>query len=429
MSNLAESTTKATATPAATGGATLTPDAGAAATTVPVGVAGGGPQSVDDFLDSMGAAGAVEALKEATEESTQRRGDTEVVSGEDGLTTETEGEGSREGAKVEGEQAEDLDQDQGLDAVEQAKAEQLKSGVLSELKKKGVGDGLCDRIAGLFVKDIKSRQALAKRDEIIGTKDSELEDLKAQLSEAASKATLGPSGPLAHLDSLEKVENVQRTVDANLEWIEERPEGWERHFPADGDEVPNGLTSEQKLAKFQREQIKLLQLLPSQLKVLTEREDARKKLKATAPTLFQAGHEDAKALREFYAEDPRTRVDADEVFRLYHKAKKMEAEEAAGLAKYHRVDLKASSSSDKTKNGAGNGNGHSNGNGNGNGHSVKQDPESGSRKSTSIILPAPKAAARIPVRSQGLSPREAVKERLEHGSVDAEEWAEAQAGN
>jgi hypothetical protein len=104
----------------------------------------------------------------------------------------------------------------------------------------------------------------------------------------------------------------------------------------------------------------------------------------------------------------------------------MEAEEAAGLAKYHRVDLKASSSSDKTKNGAGNGNGHSNGNGNGNGHSVKQDPESGSRKSTSITLPAPKAAARVPVKREGKSPLEAIAERATTTGHSWEDYQDAQ---
>jgi hypothetical protein len=412
-----------------------------------VGVAGGSDAvNAEDFLDAAFGVGDAEAPEKKDEVNTeaQRRGGVEGSgSGEERLTEEDEeqGAGSREQEEVRsGLEEEELraraEAEVAAEAEAKAEAEalaaaasgevkigQFEQGVLKTLREKGVPEALVKRTSALFVKDIKNRQAIAERDE-------KITNLETQLGEVASKATLVPSGPLAHLDTQEKVDEAHREATHNLDWIENKPSNWQAYFPDDGEEVPeaNRQTGEQKLESFRRRNLEMLKLLPAQSKVVTQRAGARETLKAKLPTVFETGHADAKLLAEFYQTDPRQRADADEVFRLYLKGKRIEEEEASGDAKWHRVDLKSTSKTAKS-NGAANGNGHENGRGLIPPKGGTTNSESESRKSSNIQLPAPKSAARIPVKPQGLSPKEQINQQLQAGSVDAEAWAEAQASN
>lgn len=440
--DMAESNNKSTATTAAAGGVSPTPAAGAAGPVLNGGVAGGLSQSIDweDHLDAIGVTGAGEA---PNQEELQSDGAAELLSGEEdegkgqrtqevrGQRSDVKGQGEGEGAADEEEEEEEQEQETETDTSAESatatagKLGQFELGVLKTLRDNKIPESLQKRIAKSFEKEIRNRDALSQRDGIISTKDTELAELRSKLETAATQATQAPSGPLAHLDSIEKVENARAEVHQYLQ-AARNPDWVAHYFPDDGENVRNPQSGLQKFEAWKEQQIEVLAALPYQAKIVTERAEARKKLLTALPTVAKPEHEDAKALQGFFASDPRTRTDADEVFRLYLRAKKIEENEAKGI-RYHAIDPNASSK--KSVNGQGstvNGNG-SNGHAHANGDHAS--PESNGRKS-SLTLPAPRTAARVPVRSQGSTPLEAVNKQLEAGQpVDAESWAEAQAAS
>lgn len=427
---MAESTNKSPATTSAAGGIPSNPEAGAAGPVSVNGLAGGASLNAEDFLDSIMEPAPGDAPNgEESQGTTDSEGEEQVQGQGQDQTQGQDQESKGKGDATEGDEAEEQEQETATGAAESAttgkpQLGQFEQGVLKTLRESKVPEALQKRIAKSFEKEIKNRDALTKRDEIIATKDQELEQLRTQMQESALAVTQAPAGPLAHLDTPEKVEKTRQDVTHNLQWAKKADaDSLAKHFPDDGEDVPESrrLTGQEKFERWKEEQYSYLELLPVQAQIVTTRAESRKKLQQAMPDLVKPGSEDAKALASFYGTDVRARTDSDEVFRLYMKARKMEAEEARGV-RYHRIDPTATA---KKPGANGNGNGHINGHGG----DAEGGPESNGRKS-SISLPAPRTAARVPVRSQGPDPRTEVQKQLQNGqSVDAESWAEAQGAN
>ena len=335
---MADQTNKATVTPAASVGVSPTTDAGAATTpTAPILA-----ETWEDSLDRQGAALAAQAQANSGDKTQAEDQAAETEEADADKTAETTEEPAEQDTEAEDTETTETETEEADETATEAPAGKFEKGVLKELTEKGISPALQKRIASLFKKEPANRQAIADRDAILTTKDGEIETLKTQLAEAGTKATtIAPSGPLAHLDTLEKLQAATDMATQNLQWAETRRD-FDRYFQ-DDDTVDegSGRTAEQKFQDFKAQQLWILSNQAKQTAILIKREEIRKALKKSKPELFIAENADSKAFVEFYATDPRTREDADEVARLYLKAKKQEEEEATGNFKYHRIDIKA----------------------------------------------------------------------------------------
>lgn len=345
---------------------------------------------MDAFLDSS-FPGAEAQTEDHSEEV-----DTETADAQAAETTEDpenpeESEESDQTEETENSEAAATD----TDTDTEKPVGQFEKGVLATLAKAKIPDSLQKRIAKAFSNEIKHRTALTQREEALKSKDEELAAIQTQLAEAGQKVAPVPSGPLAHLDSLEALEAAARQATAFLRWKEGPMEDFDKFFK-----------DEEAFKAYQADALYILEHQAAQAKVLSERKQTREKLKAASPTFFQPDHADAKALKEFYATDPRTRADADDVFRLYMKARKQEEEEAKGI-RYHRITPTAKAPAVGEEDDA-------------------ADSPTAKGKSTSFKLPPPKPSAprRVPVLP-ATSRKAAMWEKSRTAPVDAEELMEA----
>jgi len=370
-------------------------------------------ETLDEFLDRTSAGGTAQAQTPSGDKShaddqvpedaeTGKPGDAETGEQEhtgSGEEQDTTAAGNPEAAETEGK--EDDNANAG-DAPGQLG--QFERGVLEKLRDAKIPAALQKRIAKSFEKEINNRKAIAQRDEILNSKDGEIETLKTQLSEAGTKATLvAPAGPLAHLDTLKKLQAATEPAAHNLRWLKNPTVDFSRYFVDDADTVPRPRTAEQKQQEFESEQLEILEHQAKQALILTARQQTREKLKKSKPEFFNADHEDGKAFDGFFAVDPRTREDADEIARLYLKAKRQEEEEASGNFKYHRIDIKAARANGALggpgAKAAPNGDTHANG-ANTNGQRAAH-PQVNGRNGASPTLPSPHRSTTIPTRPAG----------------------------
>lgn len=392
---------KATVTPVVTEGDSPTSAASVNAPVITPNVA----ESFDDFLDKQG--------EDLAARSQTPKGEPKA---EDTPAPEVEAEPEQSGeANPEGEVDTEAEKEENkpTDPVEPEPEGKFEKGVLSKLKEANIPESLQKRIKASFEKEIKNREALADRDAILTTKDAEIEALKAQLSEAGNKATVAPSGPLAHLDTLEKLQEATDIATQNLEWAETRQD-FERYFQDDptADEG-TGRTAEQKFQEFKAQQLWILRNSPKQAKVLTKRQELRDTLKKSKPDLFRADHEDAKAFADFFTSDPRTREDADQLAADAILGARIRREEATGNFKYHRIDLQAAKANGAmgVKGSAESNGAHTNGEVN------------GGRK---VTLPTARPVSRIPTKPEGKPRLQQLAEQATNGGHTLDDYLDAQ---
>jgi len=399
-------TNKATVTPTATAGDSPTATAPVNAPIPNPAVA----ESFDDFLDRQGESLAAKAQSKSGEPKPEEPTD----------PAEAEEPDAEKAAEPEAKEEVDTSKEESEETKEQAATDEeaaepegkFEKGVLAKLKEAKIPESLQKRIAKAFEKEIKNREALAERDEILVSKDSEIEALKTRLSEASDKATIIPSGPLAHLDSLEKLQEAVDAATHNLQWAETRND-FERYFKDDdGADEGNGQTAEQKFQEFKAQQLWVLKNQPTQAKVLIKRQELRESLKKSKPDLFRAESEDAKAFSEFFKNDPRTREDADQLAADAIRGRRIREEEATGDFKYHRIDLKAAKA-----NGAIGATKHT-ANGSTNGSEVN-----GSRQ---VSLPSARPVTRVPTKPQSKPKLQQLAEQASNGGHSLDDYLDAQ---
>jgi len=224
------------------------------------------------------------------------------------------------------------------------------------------------------------REQLKTRETELAAERTKAADAEARLVE---KFTAAPSGPLAHLDTPEKLKTAAEQAAGFMRWETTRPD-FEKYYQDDPDTVPENLrrTAEQKCQDDKADQLRVLTHHAEQAEILNKRSATRETLKKEKPELFNPAHEAGKDRLDLYASDPRTRADFDQLIADAQRGRLIREEEASKTALYHRIDLKKA-----RENGAKGANGHANGNGNGNGSKDK------------LTLPPISSQHRAPVKS------------------------------
>ncbi len=408
MLHMAKSTENkaASVAPVAASGESPTP---AASPTTPI-ITPPVAESFDSFLDRQGDA---LAAKGQTPSGDKPKADDQAAP-----ESEAEPELKPDEAKPEGEEDTDkVEEEEGEEQSTEGEAEtppdaRIELGVEKELTDKGVSPALRKRLKGLFKSDIELKSALAERDSILATKDSEIETLKGQLTEAGGKATIIPSGPLAHLDSTEKLDQATKDATHNLQWAS-NPVGFEQHFQDDPETVPvhRRRTADEKFEAFKEYQLQLLANAPEQARINAKRQATRESLKKTRPEFFKPDHEEAKAFASFFASDPRTREDADQLAADAIRGRREREEEATGKIKYHRTEIQPLKPSVKDANG-----------------DKASDSENGEVRSpkAQVKLPSARPVTRVPTKTEGKPRLQQLAEQATSGGHTYEDYVDAQ---
>lgn len=457
QTDMAESKTKASATPATPAGPSPTAGAGAAAS------ASSGPvaESFDDFLDRTGGAepaaqaqtnpgkakatpGAdpsgekptqaqdqdpddAAAQADAPEGSQEPGGAGEQEQPSETAETETPGDGDPAEAEQEGEGEGEAKPD--APAQKQpTEMGQFERGILSQLKEAKIPEAVQKRIQRAFQKEIANRNAIAERDAILQTKDAENEQLKTQVQAANEKATWAPAGPLAEFDSIEKLRDAVAHATSNLQWAK-NPVGMEQFYQDDPAGSLNARTAEEKLSADQEWWLHILSKAPAQQQVLLDRRATRERLRKSHPDFFKPDTESGREVAKLYAADPRTLPDFDQFIADAQRGRREREEEEAGAAKYHRIDMKLARANGVKGGANGSANGHANGaSSRPNGSHAEGEKASGAPE-RAVTLPVPRGSTpRVPIRS-GTDPKEDISRRLQTGPVSVEDWADAYGGN
>ena len=293
-------TPAAAAQPKATEGAP-TPPTSTTSTGAPQAVAG--PIDIDQFLDGLSATEVVDA--NPSEAVTQTPEKSEVGDRKSEAVDEAKAESEAE-TEVP---ATDPEEDEDDETVE------------AKLQDENVPRWLWKRFKKEKEKRVEAEQQLNAAQDSLAQATAEL------------KAPL-PSSPLAYLDTPEKLEEEVKKATAYIKWAE-RPDAANAY---DDDEQA---TAEQKLAYYKARAWVVIDNQADHAKVLQSRIETTANVRKTAPALFEGKSDESKLRNKFYGTDPRTWTDADEFVADAARGRRERLEEAAGKARFQRIDLAA----------------------------------------------------------------------------------------
>lgn len=261
--------------------------------------------SADDLMAGMGLTftGVPDSPGDKPDSSTQAEtpGDKEQEQQGEQSEGETASEGEAEADKAQDEPEVNFSEDGApvLGSYEQSVVDALKSH--DDLKPHA------KRIAKAFELAVSRREALAAKETELAQKDETIKDMEARLQETADKATLAPSGPLAHLSDKAALQAEVAKCADYLDWVEDNPDAVEHYQDTEK------ATAQQQLDYWKRYARNVLKHQGEQARVLEEREKIRAEVKKQRPTLFDVKHPENQILTDLYKSDPRTRADFDQL--------------------------------------------------------------------------------------------------------------------